>query len=373
MSSGSWPLPRTSHWPFADEDVIDANHFGHWIPIVLILVTVRVVWDVRLGSTAGGWRFASVPDLERLHRRCRVWWDRSRRSRSSPAPPPCSCGPGVTRLPLAFVPARRIAARRSGRGACIGIRAASDWSPSFAPRPLSDRRATLFYGAGRSGERLPGQLDVTRARALCRSGSWTMIPALAGRVVADLRVFGGLDALDQAIATTGAEALLITMPGASGKAIRSIVDAAMARGLEVRTVPSMNDLLDGTLAAYRIRRVRVEDLLRRTDGNRARRRRPRDPSRSDRLITGAGGRSVLEFARQVLALRPRRLILLDRAESALFDIHVATRARRIGDQGAGELRARPRQRCQPSRDGPSDPRARSRTSSSMRLRTSTCP
>ena len=61
--------------------------------------------------------------------------------------------------------------------------------------------------------------------------------SLAGRLVADLRVFGGLEALDRAIATTGAESLLITMPGAPGKAIRRVVDAAMARGLDVRTVP----------------------------------------------------------------------------------------------------------------------------------------
>ena len=42
-------------------------------------------------------------------------------------------------------------------------------------------------------------------------------PALAGGLVANLRVFGGLEALDRAIATTGAEALLITMPSATGK------------------------------------------------------------------------------------------------------------------------------------------------------------
>ena len=39
------------------------------------------------------------------------------------------------------------------------------------------------------------------------------------------------------------------------------------------------------------------------------------------LITGAGGSIGSELARQVVALRPSRLILLDRAESALFDIH----------------------------------------------------
>ncbi len=99
------------------------------------------------------------------------------------------------------------------------------------------------------------------------------------------------------------------MPSAPGKTIRLVVDAAMARGLEVRTVPSMNDLLDGTLDAYRVRRVQVEDLLRRTTGT-EHAAAVHDIIR-DRtvLITGAGGSIGSELARQVFSLGPRRLIL----------------------------------------------------------------
>jgi len=151
-------------------------------------------------------------------------------------------------------------------GARFAIRAASDWLPRVAPVAVTDRRATLFYGAGRTG--------VLMARSARRKPDAGVVPVgfldddpnLFGGVVANLRVFGGLEALDRAIGATSAEALLITMPSATGDSVRRVVDAAMARGLDVRTVPSLNDLLDGTLDAYRVRRVQVEDLLRRTTG-----------------------------------------------------------------------------------------------------------
>ena len=57
------------------------------------------------------------------------------------------------------------------------------------------------------------------------------------------------------------------------------------------------------------------------------------------LITGAGGSIGSELARQVFSLRPRRLVLVDRAESALYLIQRELEARRGRDQGAGELRA----------------------------------
>ena len=60
-------------------------------------------------------------------------------------------------------------------------------------------------------------------------------------------MFGGLESsMERAVAETGAQTLLITMPSAPGSAVRRVVDAALALHLDVRTVPSMTDLLDGS-------------------------------------------------------------------------------------------------------------------------------
>jgi len=134
-------------------------------------------------------------------------------------------------------------------------------------------------------------------------------------------VLGTLDDLPAAVEATGAKTLLITASNASGASIRRIMEAATALHLEVRTVPSMVELLDGTIDAHRVRRVRVEDLLRRPTANEHGSEVAQVFPGKVVLITGAGGSIGSELARQVMALRPRRLVLLDRAESALFDIH----------------------------------------------------
>ena len=117
---------------------------------------------------------------------------------------------------------------------------------------------------------------------------------------------------------TGAKALLITMPNASGDVVRQIVEKALELKLEVRTVPPVTDLIDGTLDTSRLRAVRVEDLLRRppTEGHAT----PVHDVFAGRcvVITGAAGSIGSELARQVLILGPRRVILVDRAESALY-------------------------------------------------------
>jgi FlaA1/EpsC-like NDP-sugar epimerase len=128
------------------------------------------------------------------------------------------------------------------------------------------------------------------------------------------------------------------MPNAPGSAIRGVVDAAMALGLEVRTVPSVNDLLDGSLDAYRVRRIRVEDLLRRpivTEHAAGVQEIIRDRTV---VITGAGGSIGSELARQVFAIGPRRLILVDRAESPLYLVQRELETRRGHGHGSGELR-----------------------------------
>jgi FlaA1/EpsC-like NDP-sugar epimerase len=129
------------------------------------------------------------------------------------------------------------------------------------------------------------------------------------------------------------------MPSAPGSAIRRVVDAAMAIGLEVRTVPSMNDLLDGTLDAYRVRRVQVADLLRRPTGSAHSAAVHEILHDKTVVITGAGGSIGSELARQVFMIGPRRLVLVDRAESALYLVQRELEARRTRGQGHGELRA----------------------------------
>ena len=120
---------------------------------------------------------------------------------------------------------------------------------------------------------------------------------------------------------TGAELVLITMPIASGAAIRRVANAAHEVGLAVRTVPSLDEMLNGTFEPHEIRPLEMEDLLRRPPvSSAAVAELAADFADETILVTGAAGSIGSELARQVAALSPRKLIILDRAEGPLYEL-----------------------------------------------------
>ncbi|MBA3587547.1 MAG: polysaccharide biosynthesis protein [Chloroflexi bacterium] len=319
----------------------DADHALQKVPVfapvLLVLLAVRVATNMRTGLYSRGWRFASIPELGRIVVAVLVG---TVITIGVVYGADAAFGVSWTKeFPRSFWVGELLATLAVLGGVRFAIRAATEWSPGVSHAADPSLRPTLLYGAGRSGASMAMSAMRKPKAGVLPVGFLDDDPHLAGGFVGDLRIFGGLEALDRAIAATGAEALLITMPDAAGTKIREVVDAALARGLDVRTVPSIGDLLDGTLDAYRVRRVQVEDLLRRTTGT-------EHPAIvheiiGDRvvLITGAGGSIGSELARQVFALGPRRLILVDRSESALYLVQRELEAKRDRDHPLAELRA----------------------------------
>jgi FlaA1/EpsC-like NDP-sugar epimerase len=115
--------------------------------------------------------------------------------------------------------------------------------------------------------------------------------------------------------------VLIAVPSAPGTMRARVVGACRERGVPVRTMPTVFELLqDGNRLLRQVRQVKVEDML------------GREPVRMDVdrvggyltgrvvLVTGAGGSIGSELCRQIARVGPRRLVLLDHAEDNLFSI-----------------------------------------------------
>jgi FlaA1/EpsC-like NDP-sugar epimerase len=115
------------------------------------------------------------------------------------------------------------------------------------------------------------------------------------------------------------------------------MSAAQVAGLEVRRVPAVNELLDSSLDASRIRRIRVEDLLTREQVT------VHAPGVHEVIrdqvvmVTGAGGSIGSELARQIFALGPRKLVLVDRAESPLYMIERELDLRALAGRATSEI------------------------------------
>ena len=175
----------------------------------------------------------------------------------------------------------------------------------------------VIYGAGTAGARLASAMQDSReARPVAFVDDDR---ALWGSVIGGLRIHkpADLDSLRQEYAV---DTILLAMPSASRNVRRAVLERLQASGLRVQTVPDISDILAGHAKLEDIRDVDAGDLLGRT---------PVAPIQSLYaacirekvvLVTGAGGSIGSELCRQIVHLGPRRLILLEMSELALYSI-----------------------------------------------------
>ena len=302
--------------------------------VLLLLLGMRTVVDIRLGLYSRRWRNASIGDLERIVMAVAIASIVAVVAFYALAS--VTQDPAASGFPRSFWLIEALLSLAFLGGVRFGIRAVSEHART-SNGELPNGSAALLYGAGEAGALLARSARRHPEAGVRPVGFLDDDPSLAGGYVAGLRVYGGLSAMERAVAETGAHKLLISMPSAPGTAVRPILEAALALKLDVRTVPAFEDLLDGSVDAFRVRQVRVEDLLRR-------------PIVTDHahgvdaiirgqtvLITGAGGSIGSELARQVFAIGPRRLILVDRAESPLYLLERELESRHRKGHGSGEI------------------------------------
>jgi len=141
-----------------------------------------------------------------------------------------------------------------------------------------------------------------------------------GKKLHGIPVLNASEPLQNITEKYGFSRLAIAMPSIRASRIKEVVSWAAEAKVETNIVPSLHDLSTGRVRIEELRQVRVEDVL------------GRDPVDLDdasiaRLVTGktvwvtgAGGSIGSEIARQVLALDPAKLVLLDHSEAALFEI-----------------------------------------------------
>ncbi len=184
-----------------------------------------------------------------------------------------------------------------------------------------DALNVVLYGAGEAG--------LITKRTLEREGSARYhvaafvddAPGKVGKRLEGVMVHAAEEL--PALLTAGeVDQLIIAIQQPDAENRRRVVDMAMRAKVDVRTVPPVRDWIDGQLSSGQIREVRIEDLLGRApiqleDALLLQRFRGRTV-----LVTGAAGSIGSELARQVIALGAHETVLLDQAESALYDLEM---------------------------------------------------
>ena len=114
--------------------------------------------------------------------------------------------------------------------------------------------------------------------------------------------------------------IIISIPTASLKRLQDIARISSTIGVVYETIPEMEHLVTGKLQISQTRPINIADLLRRPAVALDKSRISSFINHKVVAVTGAGGSIGSEIARQILASRPRRIILIDQSEAHLFQI-----------------------------------------------------
>lgn len=183
---------------------------------------------------------------------------------------------------------------------------------------LVSARRMLIYGAGSSGRQLATAISGSREASVI--GFLDDDRSLYGTRINGLPVYPPAT-LGELIADRGATDVLLALPSAPRKRRHDIIQSLRGLPINVRTLPGLLDLAHGRVQASDLRELTIEDLL------------SRDPVEPELnavrekiggqtvLVTGAGGSIGSELCRQIIAVAPARMLLVEASEFALYAIH----------------------------------------------------
>ena len=188
-------------------------------------------------------------------------------------------------------------------------------------RAPKDAREVLIVGAGDGGRLVLRELLRNRDLSMKPVGFVDDDPLKRGIRVDGIRVLGTTDELSRTLDEAEPDEVIIAIPSAPGTLRARVVRACRERGIAVRTLPTVFELLQGGSNFVRqVREVKVEDVLGREPVRMELDRVGRYLAGQTVLVTGAGGSIGSELSRQIARVAPRKLILLDHAEENLFEI-----------------------------------------------------
>ncbi len=273
------------------------------LPIVLI--EGAVFWS--LGLYRGVWRFASLPDLERILKAVAL-------------------GTLLSLLAL-FAINRLHGVPRSVPVLFALLQLLLLAGPRVLYRWLKDRRLdlrtgerVLIVGAGRAGEMLVRDMLRDRSKSYVPVGFVDDNPRRLGSDVQGMPVIGTTDQIPELVRDEAVDLILLAVPSATSQQMQRIVALCEEARAPFRTVPQLESLMSGRVSIQALRDVAIEDLLGRELVQLDREGIATGLAGKAVLVTGAGGSIGSELCRQIAQIGPERLVLLENCEHNLYQI-----------------------------------------------------
>ena len=182
----------------------------------------------------------------------------------------------------------------------------------------ASRPKVLIYGAGNTGRQLAAAM--ANSHEMPVAGFLDDDDRLHGHVLNGQPIYNPAD-LDNLATTLNISDVLLAMPSLSRRRRNEILGQIRVAKVAVRTLPSVTDLAQGKVSISDLRELDIDDLL------------GREPVMPNHIllamnvrskvvmVTGAGGSIGSELCRQILAVGPSKLLLIEQSEFALYGIH----------------------------------------------------
>lgn len=180
----------------------------------------------------------------------------------------------------------------------------------------------LIIGAGDAGEKMLREIRDNTHLKYEIVGFLDDDPGKVGRSMHGVPVVGSISEVGEIVSRGHVEEILIAIPSATGKQMKSIVELCKQTKVKYKTIPGIGELIDGRVSVKSIRDVSYEDLLGREPVHLEKEKIGEYLEGKRVLITGAGGSIGSELCRQIARYNPASLIMLDRTEKNLYDIEM---------------------------------------------------
>jgi FlaA1/EpsC-like NDP-sugar epimerase len=206
----------------------------------------------------------------------------------------------------------RIAARVIRESLFLNLR-----GPRGAPR-----KRTILIGAGDAGAMVMRESQMNPKSPYSIIAIFDDDSSKVGLSVYGVRVVGSVNQARAYIDEQDVEMAIVAIPSCTGPQMKRILDQLSALNIEVKTLPSVVEIIESGSALNQLRDVDITDLLGRAEIY------IDESSVSELLtdkviaVTGAGGSIGRELCRQIIKKRPHALVMLDKTENSLFHVHM---------------------------------------------------
>ena len=180
------------------------------------------------------------------------------------------------------------------------------------------KKNILIYGAGAAGRQILTSLENNPEMKVV--GFLDDNTQFHAQIVLGQTVYNP-SKIDKLIYEKNIDTVLLALPKISRQKRNQIIDILNKYKITVKTLPSIQDIFDGKISLSDIKDLTIEDLLNREQVEPNLELLSKNINSKVIMVTGAGGSIGSEISRQIIKLKPKKLLLLELNEFALYNIY----------------------------------------------------